>query len=100
MKHYYIMHKDFAEPLLAMHSKAARYDNKTLVLTGDMPKDFKGEIVPICDMELTNEQLLTLVDNLRAETSHTGKLVKVKREGQGDYILANHPAFKQDETET
>jgi hypothetical protein len=40
------------------------------------------------------EELSIMVDALRAETPHTGKLVKVRRIGQGDWLYANHEAFK------
>ena len=51
---YFIMHIDFAEPLLEMYPKAAKYDADTLILTGEMPKNFDGEIVELYKLGFNN----------------------------------------------
>jgi hypothetical protein len=89
---YFIMHRDFAEPLLKKFPKAAKYDKKQLRLVGEMPDDFEGEIVRLYDMGLTMTQLSELVDGLRNEPTHTGKLVIIST-AQGKWLYANHEAF-------
>ena len=75
MKLYYIMHKDFAEPLLVKQPKAARYDEQTLVLSITPPDDFEGEVIELyklgfieqeCDVTLT--EILTGLANRAAFT--------------------------------
>jgi hypothetical protein len=88
---YYIMHKDFATPLLDMYPEAATYNNKTLVLTGEEPIGFAGEVVRICDQQLSDEELVSLVDKMLTETP-TGRLVMLSKP-QGKYLHANHSAF-------
>ena len=90
---YYLMNEEHASPLLARHPKAARCDNGLIVFTGDMPKDFDGEIVDISVMEITDEQMVVKINRLRVEI-HTGKLVILSR-AQGKYLGVNHSSFKQ-----
>lgn len=56
MKLYYIMHKDFAEPLLAKQPKAARYDSQTLVLSITPPDDFEGETIELYKLGFTEQE--------------------------------------------
>ena len=95
---YYIMHITFAAPLLAKFPKAALRDNDTLVVTGEMPKGFKGEVVPIYEMELSMTDLAVLVDKLRTETPHTGKLA-ITNSVQHNWLRDNHEAFKIEKIE-
>lgn len=97
MSYYYVMHKDFAAPLLAASPHAAKYDGDTddtkqLRLGGVMPPNFDGEIVRICDLDITMDELSGMVDALRAE-KHTGKLIILSKP-QGRWLYDNHKAFK------
>jgi putative lipoic acid-binding regulatory protein len=91
------MNKDFAKPLLDMYPKAAKYDDENLILTGEMPTDFNGDIVRICDQKLSNNALVSVVDNMRKETP-TGRLIILSK-SQGKYLKANHPSFIDIEAE-
>ncbi len=93
MRYYYIMHKDFAGPILP---RVAWYDNETLALTGTPPENFEGEVVRICDLELSSEQLTDLISKLKAE-DHTGKLV-ILSISQGKWLYSNHPDFMPKQT--
>ncbi len=93
MRYYYVMNKDFAEPILP---NVAWYDNETLALTGTPPENFDGEVVRICDLELSSEQLTDLIDKLKAEEC-TGKLV-ILSISQGKWLYANHPDFINKQT--
>ena len=93
MSYYYIMHRDFS----VLNHDAAKYDGDTdetklLRLAGDMPVNFEGEIVRICDLDITMGELSDLVDVMRAE-EHTGKLVIISKP-QGRWLYDNHEAFK------
>ena len=92
------MHIDWAKPLLSMYPKAASYDGQTIILVGEYPAGFEGEEVRIFDMELTNVELVKIVDDLRAESPHTGKLVIIS-EAQGKYLHENHEVFKVTDVE-
>jgi len=85
------MHKDFATPLLDMYPEAATYNSDTLILTGEEPAGFNGDVVRICDQELSESELVSLVDGMLNETP-TGRLVVLSKP-QGKYLHANHPAF-------
>ncbi len=89
---YYIMHKDFS-----VLGDVAKYDGDTdetkqLRLSGVMPPNFQGEIIRICDLDITMDELSAMVDKLRAE-NHTGKLVILSKP-QGRWLYDNHAAFK------
>jgi hypothetical protein len=98
---YYIMALQFAEPLLAKYPKAAGYDKDDnneprLILTGEMPQGFDGEVVDIGIMGfgedgLSEVELIAMVDSLKAQEA-TGRLVIVSN-AQGKYLYANHHAF-------
>ena len=94
---YHLMHVDYAAPLLAKFPKAITYADGTYHLTGEMPANYEGLIVPLNEQELTNEELTAKVDAL-ISAPPTGKLVIASQE-PGDWILANHPKFKQEPTE-
>lgn len=56
MKLYYIMHKDFAEPLLIKQPEAAKYDEKTLVLSIEPPASFEGETIELWKLGFTTQE--------------------------------------------
>jgi len=111
MKLYYIMHKDFAEPLLAKQPKAALYDEQTLVLAVTPPKNFEGETIELyklgfteqeCDVTLT--EILTGLAN-RAEFTEADLAVIERIKANGglspslltgliDYMRADIPTGK------
>ncbi len=93
---YYIMNIDFAEPLLSKHPKAPLYDDGKLVLTGDMPEAFEGQIVDLYsegfgEDGLSENQLNARVNILRSGAP-SGKLI-IASKPQGRYLYENHPAF-------
>ncbi len=94
---YYLMHKDFAEPLLAMYPKAARYDNGDLVLTGEFPTGFTGGITDISadgfGEDGLSEQQLTARINVARANNPSGKLI-ILSGAQGKWLYKNHPSFK------
>jgi|TARA_R110000851_G_scaffold251109_2_gene403571 hypothetical protein len=105
---YYMMHIDFAAPLLADNPKAAVYDNDTLVLTGDIPVGFTGEVVDLSALGfnefedpsqtgLTPTQFVSMVDTMR-NAEPTGKLI-IASKTQGKYLYYNHSAFMQVSTD-
>jgi hypothetical protein len=93
---YYIMSTQYSA---AFNNPAiAIYDNGKLALSGVAPEGFEGEVKDLTNMvnedgePWTNEQFVPLIDKMRAETP-TGALVIIS-EGLGQYLYANHPAFK------
>ena len=103
MKYYYILAKEFAEPILSMHPKAAQYNDKKLILSRTEPKDFKGEVVDLSQIDDNNEEetsytnLVLTVNQMLLEVP-TGRLVKISITPQGKYLYANHLAFKPEVT--
>ena len=93
MKKYYLMNIEFSQPLLTRHPQARLCDNGLIAVTGDMPKNFEGEIVNIHSQDITLEQMVVKINRLRVEI-HTGKLVIINRE-QFQYLNDNHSSFKQ-----
>jgi len=91
------MHKDFAAPLTDLYPSAAQYDNNEVRLIGEMPKDFKGEIVRLYKDVSTTTGLLDAIYKLRNEVN-TGKLVMLRKD-QGRWLCKNHPAFMSTEDE-
>ncbi len=94
---YYVMHKDFS-----VLGDVAKYDGDTdetkqLRLSGVMPPNFQGEIIRICDLDITMGELSTLTDMLREEEP-TGKLVVLSKQ-QGRWLYDNHEAFKPTPTQ-
>ena len=87
---YYLMSADYAEPLLATPSGACPTANDKLLISGDRPKDFQGDVIEL-DPELTNDELNDMVDYLLA-SEFTGKLIIITY-GQGQYLYKNHPSF-------
>tara|TARA_R110000851_G_scaffold109967_1_gene232458 strand:- start:13 stop:309 length:297 start_codon:yes stop_codon:yes gene_type:complete len=93
---YYLMSVDFDEPIRNKFPKAITYVDGTYTLTGEFPQGFDGEVGDLSELDLTNEQLLAIVDGLLA-AEPTGKLVIVSQV-QGDWVLLNHPKFKINKT--
>lgn len=111
MKLYYIMHKDFAEPLLDKRPKSALYDEQKLVLAVTPPESFEGETIELwklgfttqeCDVTLT--EILTGLAN-RAEFTEADLAVIERIKANGglspllltgliDYMRADTPTGK------
>ena len=94
---YFIMHKDFAQPMLDKYPDAARYGDGDYILTGEMPEGFSGQVVDLRDKKFTDKQLTDRVNLLRTEKP-TGRVLALNGE-QGDYLYRNHPDFMPSDEE-
>lgn len=110
-KLYYVMHKDFAEPILSTQPKAAQYDDKKLILTSIKPKNFDGEVLELyklgfaeqeCDVTLVqvltglaNRANFTEDDLANIEKIHAnGGLSPTLLTGLIDYMRSDTPTGK------
>lgn len=99
---YYVMYKEFAQPILDNHPEAAQYDNQALVLTGTMPKNFTGEINHLHELGfnesgdseqvgLSPVELTAIVDGLRLQEPN--EMLAMISKPQGKWLYKNHEAF-------
>ena len=86
---YYIMSSDYAT------YTGANYDDDKWILTGTRP-NFNGDVV---DLSQNDEQveLLEIIEQMRI-TVPSGKLLIIPR-WFGQWLYANHDAFKPKQTE-
>jgi len=103
---YYLSPTKYAQPLLDLHPKAARYNNGKYVLIGDYP-DFDGEISRLDELGLNAKgrkdehgkkerglsgvEIKFLFDVMRGENPKN-KLV-VMSGAQGRHLHRTHPDF-------
>lgn len=95
-----------AAPQLAKWPEAARYDGGDLVLTGEFPEGFTGDVNEMYKLGLkhgdsnegmSTEGLMNSMSSLRADAS-AGKLIQLSKP-QGKYLHANHAAFADEPEE-
>ena len=93
---FYIAHQAAAQPLLALHPKAATYtwtNGEVIVLIGEMPQ-WSGEVEDMTIIELSQPELLAFVENFMTDV--TNEKLLIADEAPIRWLQANHLAFKPD----
>ena len=90
---YYLMNKDFAQPLLADFPNAISYDSGKVRLTGQAPVGFSGDVENIYSELLTGEDLTIRFDGYLNGTPNG--TMAILSNSQGRWLYDNHDAFNQ-----
>ena len=109
---YYVMHKDYAKPLLSDNPNAAHHGGGKLVVTATRPKGFDGEVLDLYKLGFTEQddqtvsltEILTGLANREAFTADdlaviarihaSGGLSANLLTGLVDYMFSDTPTGK------